>query len=153
MFAALIQSLAALDVSSLARNVRRSVIGYSIAGLCLVVGLAFLLAAAFIFTARRYGALEACLGFGVVFVVLAVVTLVVQKLLTSMEKRRRAREAKANQLTTLAGATAVAMLPALLKSRGGMLGAMLPLLAVAAYAIYNENAREPDRSDDSDDKV
>lgn len=148
MLAKLVQAFTAIDATRAARRVRRAVITFAIAGLCLFLGVAFLIAAGFMLAVERFGAVHACLGFGAIFMGLAVAALAAHRILTARAARRRAQEAKATQIKTLAGATAMAVLPALLKGRGGVLQLALPLLAMAAYAIYKENA--PDEGDDAD---
>jgi O-antigen/teichoic acid export membrane protein len=151
MLAALLRAVTTLDPSRATRRLRRAVIDYAIAGICLVIGFAFLVAAGFILAVERFGALYASLGFAGLFFCFAVAALVVHRIMASVSKRRRAEEAKSTQLKTLAGATAVAVLPALLRGRGGLLELALPLLAMAAYAIYKENTPDDYDDDDVDD--
>lgn len=152
MLAAILRALMTLDASRVTSRLSRAVVDYTIAGTCLLIGLVFLLAAGLVFAVERYGAIEACLGFGAGFIVLALLAVIVHKIRSRLAARRFAKEAKAAQLKTLASATAVALLPALLKGRGGLIGAMLPVLVMAAYAIYNENAPRPgDPHPDLDD--
>ena len=152
MLAAILRALMTLDASRVTSRLSRAVVDYAIAGTCFLIGLVFLVAAGFVFAVERYGAIQACLGFGAGFIVLALLALALHKIRSRLAARRFAREAKATQLKTLAGATAIALLPALMKGRGGLVGGMLPVLAMAAYAIYNENAprRDDDRRDADD---
>lgn len=149
MLATLIQSIATGETSRAAQRVRRAAIDYLIAGVCLAIGLGFLIAAAFIFVSERYGPLYTSLGFAFIFIALAGAALIVHRLVGRVQAKRRAEEARAAQLKTLAGAAAVAILPTLLKGRGGVLEILTPILAMAAYAIYKENgerAREDEES-------
>lgn len=143
MLATLIQTLANADPAYAARRVRRAVIDFAIAGICLAIGLGFLLAGCFIIAMERYGAVATTFGFGVGFILLAVIALIVHRIVSQMSARRRAAKARAAQVKTLAGATALAVLPSLLRGRGGMLEAMLPVIAMVAYAIYKENSGAP----------
>lgn len=139
MLAVLIQSLAAGETMRVAKRVRRAMIDYLIAGVCLAIGVGFLIAAGYIFVAERYGALYTALGFGLGFIAIAGIALAVHAIRSRLEAKRRAEEARKAQLTTLAGAAALTVLPALLKGRGGVLQMLAPLLAMAAYTIYREN--------------
>jgi hypothetical protein len=150
MLATLIQSIAAGETSRAAKRVRRAAIDYLIAGICLVIGVGFLIAAAFIFVAERYGSLYTSLGFAFIFIALAGAALVVHRILSGMQAKRRAEEARAAQLKTLAGAAAFAILPTLLKGRGGLLEILTPVIAMAAYAIYKEHSDQA-RDDDPPD--
>lgn len=140
MLASLIQSLAIGEASGAAKRVRRAMIDYAIAGVFLAIGLGFLIAAGYIWVAERYTPLMAALWFGGGFVALSIIAVVVHRIIAGMQARRRAAEARATQLKTVAGAAAIAILPTLLKGRGGIMGALGPLIAMAAYAIYKENA-------------
>jgi len=149
MLATLIQSIAAGETSRAAKRVRRAAIDYLIAAICLGIGIGFLIAAAFIFVAERYGPLYTSLGFGFIFIALAGAALISHRLISSMQAKRRAEEARAAQLTTLAGAAAFAILPTLLKGRGGLVQLLTPVLAMAAYAIYKENGERAREDEDA----
>ena len=147
MLAQLIQSIAAGEPARAAKRVRRMVVDYLIAGICLAIGTGFLIAAGYIFVAERYGPLYTALGFGLGFIAIAAIALILHRIVAGIQARRRAEEARAAQLKTMVGAMAVAVLPALLKGRGGLVGILTPALAMAAYAIYKENA-DSSRHDD-----
>lgn len=139
MLAALIQSIVSGETTRAAKRVRRAVIDYMIAGICLAIGVGFLIAAAYIFVAERYGPLYTALGFGLGFIALAGVALIVHRIIAGIRAKRRAEEARAAQLQALAGATVFAILPALLKGRGRLLSLLAPVAAMVAYAIIKEN--------------
>ena len=149
MLAALIQSIVSGETSRAAKRVRRAMIDYMIAGICLAIGIGFLIAAAYIFVAERYGPLYTAVGFGLGFIALAGVALIVHRILSGIQAKRRAEEARAAQLQALAGATAFAILPTLLKGRGELLSLLMPVAAMAAYAIFKENS-EGARDEDPD---
>lgn len=139
MLATLIQMLAAGEAVYVAGRVRRAVVVYTVAAIAFSIGSGFFLVAAFMVVARRFGSLEAALGFGAGFVVIAGVALVVHSIRSKILARRRAKELRSTQFKALAGATAFAILPSLLKGRGGLLQIVAPILAIAAIAIYNEH--------------
>jgi hypothetical protein len=147
MLAALIQSIASGETTRAARRVRRAMIDYLIAGICLAIGVGFLIAAGYIFVANRYGPLYTAIGFGLGFIALAAVSLIIHRIIAGIQARRRAEEARAAQLKTFAGAAALAILPTLLKGRGGVLEILTPVLAMVAYSIYKENS---DRASEGD---
>ena len=147
MLAALIQSIVSGETTRAAKRVRRAMIDYVIAGICLGIGLGFLIAAAYIFVAERYGALYTAIGFGLGFIALAGLALIVHRIISGIQAKRRAEEARAAQVQAIAGAAAFAILPALLKGRGGLVSLLAPVAAMVAYAIFKENS---DRAGDED---
>ncbi len=149
MLAALIQSIVSGETTRAAKRVRRAMIDYMIAGICLAIGLGFLIAAAYIFVAERYGPLYTAIGFGLGFIALAGVALIVHRIISGIQAKRRAEEARAAQMQTIAGAAAFAILPALLKGRGGFVSLLAPVAAMVAYAIFKENS-DLGRDDDQD---
>jgi hypothetical protein len=148
MLATLLQTIAKADPSYAARRVRRAIIDYVIAGICLTIGAGFVLVGLFIIAAERYGAVATSFGFGVGFIVLAIVALTVHRIVARISARRRAQEARAAQIGTFVSTAAIALLPALLRSRSGVLPLLAPLAAFAAYAIYKENSGDTDDTED-----
>ena len=149
MLAALIQSIVSGETTRAAKRVRRAAIDYMIAGICLAIGVGFLIAAAYIFVAERYGPLYTAIGFGLGFIALAGVALIVHRIISGIQAKRRAEEARAAQMQAIAGAAAFAILPALLKGRGGLVSLLAPVAAMVAYAIFKENS-DLGRDDDQD---
>lgn len=139
----LIASFASGETVVALKRARRTAIVYLVVGFLVLLGAGFLLGALFVWTARHYGPIEAAILFGVVFIALALLILLIDKL-TSQSRKTRAAERRKSDMTALGVATAVAVLPTLLRSRAGVLGALAaPAIAAAAYAIYRENARGP----------
>jgi hypothetical protein len=57
-------------------------------------------------------------------------------------------------MTAIGVTTALAVLPALLRGKGGVGALIAPAVAAAAYAIYRENTKPQDGSDkDGPDKA
>lgn len=148
MLASLIQSLAVGEATGAARRVRRALISYSIAGAFLAVAISFFVAAAYILAARNFDPLYVALSFGGGFVVLAVIAVLVHRIMSGMQAKRRAQEERAAQMKSVALAAGIAALPTLLKGRAGIMGVIGPLVAMAAYAIYKENSGQTDDQDD-----
>lgn len=117
-----------------------TVILYGLAGVFALCGVGFLVAAAYIWLAARYGPLATSLGFGICFLMIAGLILAIHKLTTGMRARRRAKRRKAD-LTAVGVTAALALLPALAKSKGGLGTLLAPAIALAAYAIYRENVK------------
>ncbi|TJV51692.1 MAG: hypothetical protein E5X82_32045, partial [Mesorhizobium sp.] len=98
-----------------------------------------------IWVAGHYGPIAACLGFGVGFLVIAGLLLLIHQLSAGARARRRARRRHAD-MKAVGITAALAALPALLKGRGGLGTILGPAIALAAYAIYRENTK-PDADD------
>lgn len=146
--ASLISALASGEATAVLQRARMTAILYGLAGIFVLCGVGFLIGAAYIWFAARYGALATSLGFGVGFLVLAALILVMHKLTAGMQARRRARRRKAD-MTAIGITAALALLPALAKSRGGLGALLAPAIALAAYAIYRENVKPGPNDPDS----
>lgn len=142
MLASLLASLASGETMVAVRRARRAAIVYFFAGLLALCGVGFLIGAIYIWLADHYGRLETALGFGVGFIVLALVILLVDRL-TARSRARRAAERRRADLTAVGVATALAVLPTLLRSRAGVGSLLAPAIALAAYAIWRENTKPP----------
>jgi len=145
MLAPLISALASGEAIAAMRRARTAAIVYGLAAVAALCGLGFLLGAAYIWAADRYGSMAACLGFAAGFLVLAGLIVLIHQLAAGTRARRRARRRNAD-LKALGITAALAVLPALLKGKGGKGVILGPMIALAAYAIYRENVK-PDRGD------
>lgn len=124
------------------RRVRNAVIIYAISAGLFAVGIGFLVGAGDIATARQLGSLYASLAFGAGFVVLALVIFALYHIAAAIAERRRARERRAAQMSSLMAAV-LALLPTLLRSRSGLVELLMPVLTFLAYTIYRENSGNP----------
>jgi undecaprenyl pyrophosphate phosphatase UppP len=151
MLATLLASLASGETMVAIRRARRAAIVYSVAGLLVLCGVGFLIGALYIWLADHYGRLETALGFGVGFLVLALLIVLINRL-TANSRAKRAAERRKSDLTALGVATALAVLPNLLRSRAGVGSLLAPAIAIAAYAIWRENTKpsgpDPDQPPD-----
>jgi biotin transporter BioY len=146
--ASLIAGFASGETVAALRRARGAAIAYALAGLAALCGVGFLVGAGYIWVAVRYGFLEAALGFGIGFLVLSGLILLIFRVSAESRVVRRARRRNAD-MTALGVTAALAALPVLLRSKGG-LGAILgPAAALVAYAIYRENVK-PGDGDDAD---
>ncbi|MCX8567669.1 hypothetical protein [Aminobacter sp. MET-1] len=145
MLASLIASIASSEIGYGMRRARGAVIAYMSAALLGLCGVGFLVGAAFVWVGRRYGTLEAAIGFGIGFLVLAAVILLVHRLASAARVREDRRRRRAD-LAALGTSAVLAALPTLLRSKGGIGAVLGPVVVLAAYAIYREN-RKPDDSD------
>lgn len=144
----LISGFASGEALAALKRARMAVIFYGVAAVFALCGIGFLIGAAYIWLAARYGPLATSLGFGIGFLVFAGLVLLVHKLANGARARRRARRRNAD-MTAVAATAALALLPALAKSKGGLGIVLGPALAFAAYAIYRENTKPgPPRSSD-----
>jgi protein-S-isoprenylcysteine O-methyltransferase Ste14 len=143
MLASLIAAFASGEAMDAVRRAKVTAIAYLAAAVFGLCGAGFLIGAAYIVAARRFGTVEAAVGFGVCFLLIAIIILAVRSL-AARSRARRARRRGAD-LATIAGVAAVSVLPALLKSRAGIIA---PIVALAAYAIYRENQKKPDDPDE-----
>ncbi len=150
MLASLIAGLASGETALAVRRARRAAIAYGLAAMGMLCGLGFLIAAFYIWLAGRYGPLEAALCIGAGFIVLSALVVLVHRLMEGGRKRREAERRKSD-LKAVGIATAIAVLPGLLRSKAGLGAAVVaPALAMLCYAIYRENSggnnnRDPDR--------
>lgn len=147
MLGPLLASLVTAETSFAVQRLRRVVVSYAIAAIGLGVGAGFFVAAAYMAAANRWGDIEAALVFGAGFVLLSIVALLVHRIASSAKARRQAARRSAD-MKTLAGAAAIGLLPVLMRS--GRAGLLAPLLAVAGYAIYNENRK---RREDEEEEL
>jgi len=148
--ASLISALASGEAIAAMRRARTAAIVYGLAAVAALCGLGFLLGAAYIWVAGRYGPMAACLGFAAGFLVLAGVILLVHQLASGTRARRRARKRNAD-LKALGITAALAVLPSLFKGKGGKELVLGPVIALVAYAIYKENTKP--RPHDPDDEA
>ena len=143
MLASLIAAFVSGEAMDVARRAKWAAIAYLLAAILCLCGLGFLIGAAYIAAARRFGSIEAAIGFGIAFLVMAALVLAIRAIAASLRRRPSRRTI---DLATIAGAGAVSALPLLLRSRAGIIS---PLIALAAYAIYRENRKK--KSDDFDE--
>jgi hypothetical protein len=147
MLASLIAGFASGETMLALRRAWRTAIAYALAGLAVLCGLGFLIGAFYIWAARRFGSLEAAIGFGLGFLVLGGIILFIHRITTGVRARQAARR-RTTELTTLAAASALAALPTLLRGRLGVGTIIAPAIAALGYAIYRENRPKRPRRDD-----
>lgn len=148
MLASLIAGLATGETMDALRRTRSAVIAYLLAAALLLLGGGFLLLAAFIAAAREFGPVGAALWFGGGFVLLGAGVIAGHRI-ASPTRRRRARRQRSRDFARVAAAAGIALAPALLRSRAGILALAAPVIAAVVYSIYRENSGDPD--DPADD--
>lgn len=139
MLPTLITSLISGEAADALARARRAAVVYALAGLLVLAGVGFLLGAGYIVAARRFGSLEAALGFAGAFILLAII-LVISLRIWTKTRARRVAERRKREVTGIATAAALALLPALITRKGVVSGLAVPLAAAIAYAIWRENA-------------
>ncbi|BAV48341.1 hypothetical protein MesoLj113a_15750 [Mesorhizobium sp. 113-1-2] len=150
LLASLLSGFASGETVAAIRRARMAAIVYAIAALAAFCGLGFLVGAAYIWAAARYGSFATALGFGVGFLVIAGLVLLIHRLMSGARARREARRRSAD-MKAIGITAALAVLPALLKGKGGLGVILGPAVALAAYAIYRENVK-PDDPDGGEGK-
>ncbi len=139
MLTSLIAGLATGEAALALRRARRAGIAYLAAGLAGLCGLGFLVGAAFVWAARSWGEIEAAVAFGLGFLALAGIILATHSL-AARARMREDKRRRSSDLAALGMTAAAAIVPTLLRSKGGI-GALLgPFVALVAYAIYRENS-------------
>lgn len=146
MLGSLIAAFLSGETAGLLSRARRSAILMGFAALTGVVGCVFLIVAGYIAAARRWGPIEAALAFGVGFILVAILLLLIN-LVLSRGARKTASTRRRSEIVSIATAAGIGMLPALLKGRGSLGTLLVPLAGLAAYALYRENSR-PSGDDD-----
>ena len=150
MLASLLAGLVSSRTASVVQRARRAAVAYVLAGLAAFCGTIFLVVGLFIWASERYGDLESALGIGVGFLFIAGMILIIHRIASGIRASREARRRKSD-MTAAGVATAIALLPTLLRGKGG-LGLLLgPAAALLAYAIYRENAG-PNDGDEPDER-
>lgn len=145
MLARLAAALATGEIMEFIARLRRRVLFYLLAVVLALCGLGFLVGALYILAQREWGSLHASLWFGIGFLVLAGLTVLIVRMVGAVRSRRAARR-RNTEMRTLAGTAAIALLPTLLaRSR---LVVLAPLAAALGYAIFREN-RRPDPDDEA----
>ncbi|RWK93078.1 MAG: hypothetical protein EOR45_27120, partial [Mesorhizobium sp.] len=96
MLASLLSGLASGEAVAAVRRARTAAIVYALAALAALCGLGFLVGAAYVWVAGRYGPMAACLVFGLGFLVIAGLLLLIHRLSAGARARRRARRRTAD---------------------------------------------------------
>lgn len=143
MLAALLGGLASGETKLALRRAKLAVMVYALAAVFLLCGAGFLIGAAYIYAAARYGSFETSLGFGGGFVLLALLVLLIFKL-SAPRRARRAAAFRSSEISALMAASGVAIASNLVRSRAGIGLLATPLVGYIAYRIIKENSRRSD---------
>jgi hypothetical protein len=108
----------------------------------LLVTLAFLCAAAFVYLSQEYGTIEACLAGALAFFVVAMIVAVIYKVVKNRAKARAAERTKSALQAALADPMLVATGIQLIRAIG--VKRLIPILAVAGVALGVLANRHPD---------
>jgi len=138
MFAQLIALLATGEAAAVKRRIKTAVVFYGVAGLLGLLAVIFLVLAAYLAAAARWGSIAAAVWFGVGLLVLSALVFIVYRI-TARSRRRAAMGKRAESM--MVGASALAMLPSLMGRKRGWLGALTVLAGLAGYAAYTELRR------------
>lgn len=153
MLSSLIASLVTGEAVEAVGRARKAAIVYALAGLCLLCGFVFLLIAGFVLAAREYGTIPAALGMGCGFLVIAILLVAIHQISATV-RAKRAKKRRQSEMTAVASAAAVALLPTLLaSSKGRSLALVGPALAALGWAVWRENSRRGSNWRDSDGQL
>lgn len=130
-----------------AKRARRAALLLALAAAALAIAVGFLIAAAYMLAARRFGGIEAAIGFGVGFFALGAICILANMIAAEKARQRRKIE-RGPELRGLAVAAALTALPSLLRSRATLPLLVVPAIGLIALKIFSEN-RKP-RMDDDD---
>ena len=150
MLKSVITSLISGEMKDLTGRAKGALMLYVLACVSAVVGLGFLVGAAFVIAATRYGALNAALGFGVGFLALALLFIAINSMQAKAWKRKREAQ-RSGEIKLLAATALIAALPGLLKTKSGIAGALMPIVGLIALKIYDENRGDDEESPGSRD--
>ncbi|MER2534972.1 MAG: hypothetical protein ABTQ31_07370 [Rhizobiaceae bacterium] len=145
MLASLAAAFASGETALAVRRLRRAVVAYCLAAVFCLVGVGFLIGAAYTAVVPRYGPLYTSLFFGGGFILLALIVLLINKM-TGKARRRGIGRQRRPDMTAIGVAAVAAAVPSLLQRKGSALGLVIaPVIAATAYAIYKENRKsKPD---------
>lgn len=150
MLARLFALLATDEAAVIKRRVKAAVVTYALVGAAALLALVFLIIAGYLAAAVRWGAIASAIGFAVGFLLLALLVYIVYRVVSGAQRRAQQRK-RAADASMMAGASAMAMLPALLSKRGGMATALMALAGIAGYAAYREfkqSGTDPSKRDE-----
>lgn len=149
MLGSLLTAFLSGETVNVARRARRAAIAYLLAGIAALAGMGFLVGAGYVAAARRYGSIEAAVGFGFGFLAIAL-AIVIGHAIMRKSRATRAKDRRAVDITTIASAAAITLLPTLARSKAGVGGLVVPALAAFAYLIYREHSKTPPGDDEPD---
>ena len=135
MLASLIAGLASGEAIQALRRAKRAAVAYLCAAIAAACGAGFLIGALYIWASEKYGPLEAALGLGVLFILIALLILLAHTVAARSRARAIARK-RSTDLKAMGVATAVAALPGLLRGKPGISLLVAPAVALAAYVLY-----------------
>lgn len=146
MIGPLIAAFATGEIGLTVERTKRAVAAYLVALVFVLLGVGFLIVAAYIQFARMFGPLTAALALGIGFVVIGGIIVAVYQMRARAEQRRVA-EKRRTDMVSLGATAAVAALPSLLRGRRGRAtgaAAAVPLVLGVAYALYQRRRHADD---------
>ena len=145
LLAPLLTSLAAGEVGLVVSRAKQSAIFAAIIAVLVTIGAVFLLVAAQISLAEHYGPLYAALIIAGSAFGLAIIAYIAMKIASSSARRRQEERAKVDTSTVLTIA-ALAVAPALLRSRALLL-LTVPLVAFGGLSLAGKKKKRRPRND------
>ncbi|WP_011582416.1 MULTISPECIES: hypothetical protein [Chelativorans] len=145
MFARLIALLATGEAAAVKRRIKTAAIFYLAAGFLGFLAVIFLVLAAYLAAATRWGAIATAVWFGLGLLVLSAVIFIAYRI--SARSRRRAEMSKRAE-SMMVGASALAMLPSLVGKKRNWVTAVMVLAGLGGYLAYTELMRRSRRAED-----
>lgn len=136
----MIAGLASGETTAALRRAKFAAIAYGVAAMAALCGIGFLIGALYIWTSRQYGSLEASIGFGIGFLVLAGLIVLIFRI-GARARARRVRRRRSADMTALGTTALLALLPTLGRSKAGPSIIIGPAAALLGYVIYRENTK------------
>jgi uncharacterized membrane protein YhaH (DUF805 family) len=143
----LLTSLAAGEVGLAISRTKRSAIFMAVIALLALIGLIFLLVAAYLILAERYGARYSSLILAGCAFGLAILAYITMKISDAMARKRQRDRAKVDTSTLLTIA-ALAAAPAVLRSRA-LLMLAVPVVAFGGLSLLTKKKKRPSADDSS----
>jgi ABC-type uncharacterized transport system permease subunit len=135
MLASLIAGLASGEAIQALRRLKRAVVAYLCAAIAAACGSGFLVGAVYIWASEKYGSLEAALGLGLFFMLVALLIVLTHAIAARSRARGIARK-RSTDLKAMGAAMAVAAVPGLVRGKPSIGLLVAPAVALAAYVLY-----------------
>jgi uncharacterized membrane protein (UPF0136 family) len=144
MLATLIGALVSGEVAAWLKRLRVAVALNVVAALFALTGLGFLVGAAYVAAARRFGMVEAAIGFGIAFILVAGILVGLRNWLAARNRHNQ----RPADLATMAGTAALTALPLMSKSRKAAGAVLVPLAGIGAFLLFRALRRRRDPPSD-----
>lgn len=146
LFTPIISALVSSEVQAATERAKRSAIFYAIMVIAAVIGVFFLLIAAYFTLATRFGLVNSALLITIGCAIVTIIAYTINRLLDNAQRRRLEQRRAAIDINTALTAAAVATVPSLLKKP--VLTAALPLVGLLAFTLLSRDKKPPNKTAD-----